>query len=86
MGSDRPSALRRRLLATHHFDRHERPSAAIGHHLKMLQRGPSLQPLVHRAAFCRLKRRSADKVDGATPTINGSFRFAADAAKGTKVG
>ena len=29
----------------------ERPFAAIGHHLKMLQRGPSLRPFVYCAAF-----------------------------------
>jgi hypothetical protein len=40
---------------------HSRPFAAIGHHLKMLQRGPSLRTFVQLAAFCRLKRRSADK-------------------------
>jgi hypothetical protein len=40
-------------------DRHERPFAAIGHHLKMLQCGPSLRPFVQSAAFCWLKRRSA---------------------------
>ncbi|MFT5631809.1 MAG: hypothetical protein ACI9HB_002993 [Gammaproteobacteria bacterium] len=31
--------------------RYIRPLAAIGHHLKMLQRGPSLRPFVHFAAF-----------------------------------
>jgi hypothetical protein len=40
-----------------------RPFAAIGHHLKMLQRGPSLRPFVQSAAFCRLKRRCADEAD-----------------------
>jgi hypothetical protein len=37
-----------------------RPLAAIDHAIPMLRRGPSKWPLVHRAAFCRLKRRSAD--------------------------
>jgi hypothetical protein len=33
------------------YEPRERPFAAIGHHLKMLQRGPSLRPFVHFAAF-----------------------------------
>jgi hypothetical protein len=37
----------------------ERPFAAIGYHLKMLQRGPSLRPFVQSAVFCQLKRRCA---------------------------
>jgi hypothetical protein len=32
-------------------NQHFRPFAAIGHHLKMLQRGPSLRPFVPFAAF-----------------------------------
>jgi hypothetical protein len=40
-------------------ERHERPFAAIGHHLKMLQRGPSLLPFVQSAAFCWQTRRCA---------------------------
>ena len=39
-----------------------RPLAAFHFNLKMLQRRPSLRPFVHGAAFCRLKRRYADKV------------------------
>ena len=31
----------------------ERPEAAVHHHLKMLRCGPSNQPFMHRAAFCR---------------------------------
>jgi hypothetical protein len=38
---------------------HSRPFAAIGHQLKMLQRGPPLQPFVQSAAFCLLKRQCA---------------------------
>jgi hypothetical protein len=41
-----------------------RPFAAIGHHLKMLQRDTSLPPFVHIAAFCRLNRRSAAEATG----------------------
>jgi hypothetical protein len=37
----------------------ERPFAAIGHQLKMLQRGPPLKPFVQSAAFCLLKRQCA---------------------------
>ncbi len=37
-----------------------RPIAAIHHAFPMLRRGPLNQSFVHLAAFCRLKRRSAD--------------------------
>ena len=39
-----------------------RPKPAIHRLFEMLQRSPSLQTFVHRAAFSRLKGRSADKV------------------------
>jgi hypothetical protein len=38
----------------------ERPRADLQDLLKMLGRGPSLQPFVHRAAFCRANPRSED--------------------------
>jgi hypothetical protein len=37
-----------------------RPKPAIHRLFEMLQRSPSLRPFVHRAAFCWVKRRSAD--------------------------
>jgi hypothetical protein len=40
-----------------------RPFAALHRSIKILHRGPSLQPFVHCAAFCRSKRRSAEETD-----------------------
>jgi hypothetical protein len=54
-------------------ERHERPLAAFRHLFNLLQCGPSLRPFVQSAAFCRLKRRSADlAVIDPFPLIAGS--------------
>jgi hypothetical protein len=54
-------------------ERHERPIAAFHRLFKFLQCGTSLRPFVYRAAFCRLKRRSADlAVIDPFPLIAGS--------------
>ena len=44
------------------FHKRNRPKPAIHRLFEMLQRSPSLQTFVHRAAFSRLKGRFADKV------------------------
>lgn len=49
--------------------RHERPFPDFGRDLKMLRCGPSLRPFAHRAAFWRVKRRSADKTDIGFPNF-----------------
>jgi hypothetical protein len=50
-----------------------RPIAAFRRIFKFLQCGTSLRPFVYRAAFCRLKRRSADlAVIDPFPLIAGS--------------
>jgi hypothetical protein len=52
---------------------HERPFTAFHRLFKFLQCGTSLRPFVYRAAFCRLKRRSADlAVIDPFPLIAGS--------------
>jgi hypothetical protein len=42
---------------------------------RVLHCGPSLQPFVQRAAFCRLKRRSADKATFPSLCLDVRFEF-----------
>jgi hypothetical protein len=51
-------------------------SAQTGHSraYTMLRRSPSERPFVHRAAFCWMKRRSADKVNFRFNCTHGCFQ------------
>lgn len=64
--SDEPSltnAVSQHFASAEKTALRERPKPAIHRLFEMLQRSPSLQTFVHRAAFARLKSRSADKPD-----------------------
>jgi hypothetical protein len=58
-----------------------RPKPAIHRLFEMLQRSPSLRTFVHRAAFARLKGRSADRTDLGSFSANGCFTKAANASE-----
>jgi hypothetical protein len=59
---------------------HFRPFAAIGHHLKMLQRSPSLQTFVHLAAFLLAETSVCGQTELAQPRLMLTQKFLAYAA------